>query len=463
MSTLILIIATIGTTNQPADGDAFDDRVLGVYATKGGNTSQGTGFLVSAHGDILTCYHVIQGANKISVSFRGHEHPASIDSIAPDFDLARLHIYLKEPAPFFTCETEQSSVTKILASSKLNMIGYSRILRVGPQMKGWVKLTTPDLVKSDQVRGLEGEIVFLKTIDIMMLSTENAVYGGYSGSPIIAGDAVVGVFSGSFTEGGTTSWAIPTSYLSQLKASDVPSAGGAWPRSNLYADSGWYRAVSALTSRKEAPLWLIDLVDGINDIEPIIKKYQAQVRQTHAVLGTLRDKIESMLAADEITMDDFKEFKKLKLELGNSLRALDGESKKNDRSRLELLTLLGTFQARIDQDENFASMNRAFTDRIRHAAARLTDLSQKQKALDSYVETEKQFDASWDEFSTLPQAERTLDRLRDPLGHLLKAYEHFDRWFQLTANHYTDMRQVCRDASVTLERVRFQPLGPSRP
>ena len=63
--------------------------------------AQGSGFVISADGYVVTNNHVIRGANKISVSFEGKENlPAKLIGTDPRTDLALLKIQSKKTFPF---------------------------------------------------------------------------------------------------------------------------------------------------------------------------------------------------------------------------------------------------------------------------------------------------------------------------------------------------------------------------
>jgi len=61
---LVALLITIGSTAHAAETDS----VVTIYAkSSSGSSSQGTGFYVSASGQILTAYHVIRNAVEIDV------------------------------------------------------------------------------------------------------------------------------------------------------------------------------------------------------------------------------------------------------------------------------------------------------------------------------------------------------------------------------------------------------------
>ena len=61
----------------------------------------GTGFIFSDHGHIATNYHVIEGADEITVTLDdGREFKAEVVGTDPDTDLAVLEIHSDKPLPY---------------------------------------------------------------------------------------------------------------------------------------------------------------------------------------------------------------------------------------------------------------------------------------------------------------------------------------------------------------------------
>ena len=75
----------------PSDSGSDDDDT---------SVQSGTGFVWDAAGNIVTNYHVVQGAKSVAIQFAsGDARKASIVGVAPTYDLAVLHISDKGPLP----------------------------------------------------------------------------------------------------------------------------------------------------------------------------------------------------------------------------------------------------------------------------------------------------------------------------------------------------------------------------
>src|SRR5579859_5360561 len=62
-------------------------------ALEGGGRAAGTGMIVSRNGEIVTNNHVVQGADTVAVSIRGHgTHPAAVIGADPAADIAVLRV-----------------------------------------------------------------------------------------------------------------------------------------------------------------------------------------------------------------------------------------------------------------------------------------------------------------------------------------------------------------------------------
>ena len=84
-----------GRGGQPFEGMPFGPR--GEMPMMGA----GTGFIFHDHGHIATNYHVIEGADEITVTLQdGREFPAKVTGTDPDTDLAVLEISPNEPLPY---------------------------------------------------------------------------------------------------------------------------------------------------------------------------------------------------------------------------------------------------------------------------------------------------------------------------------------------------------------------------
>ena len=141
----------------------------------------GTAFAIDKDGTLITAYHVVESAKKISASFSAGAVEIKLLKSAPEYDLALLKMNQETPNYFHLTDT-YTSLDPVIA------YGYPGNALVGgpPSVsEGIVSrvLTTADLRmnSSDFPDGLE------------MVQTDAAINPGNSGGPLIGACGVVGV------------------------------------------------------------------------------------------------------------------------------------------------------------------------------------------------------------------------------------------------------------------------------
>lgn len=82
-------------------------------------TGTGTGFFVSADGYLVTCAHVIQGADKVDVEINGQSYSADVVAVEADDDLAILKIDAKELTPLPLADS-----SKVRLGEEVRAIGF---------------------------------------------------------------------------------------------------------------------------------------------------------------------------------------------------------------------------------------------------------------------------------------------------------------------------------------------------
>jgi hypothetical protein len=206
------------------------DSVVTIYCTTQSGSSQGTGFVFGSHGLIVTAYHVIEDAKTIVVrdsSF--HELPdLTVQQIDPQNDIAILESSESPGLPGL-----KPPSTPPTSQVEVRVAGSPRGL---PKQILFGRLTSAGTVHSTSLPDASGQAIFAREIDIYPVDV--TIYSGMSGAPVIAAnDAVLGVFSGSYSEGRGIGWAIPTKYilalLSQPALGKSVDAMSAWPRLDL--------------------------------------------------------------------------------------------------------------------------------------------------------------------------------------------------------------------------------------
>lgn len=102
------------TVGLPSIADlvaSVSPAVVNVIArTDDGQTTsegQGSGFIISPVGEVVTNFHVIEGATNISIAFGdGTEYPVSVMGMDEETDLAVLKIQANHAFPYVKCTAE---------------------------------------------------------------------------------------------------------------------------------------------------------------------------------------------------------------------------------------------------------------------------------------------------------------------------------------------------------------------
>lgn len=142
-----------------------------VVMIKAGN-SGGTGFNIDPEGLVVTCNHVVEGADQIRVSFSATAFQ-DIDQwkVIPEIDLAIVALD-QQNLPFLELETDRQPEPKDAVIVIGNPLGLFRVVNRATVL-GYVELTGWN-------------------VPVMMI--QGSVYKGNSGSPVINSDGkVVGV------------------------------------------------------------------------------------------------------------------------------------------------------------------------------------------------------------------------------------------------------------------------------
>lgn len=210
----------------------------------------GAGFFVSKDGQILTAYHVIQviqDAHKIRVLHRGDSSSkVLVESYAPGRDLATLRIRnWKKPTPYLKLAY---ALPAGVADEKLQVFGHGAFIA---DQRIEARMPTAGLRPSEQIRGKNGERIFALNMSVIYLDAN--INSGMSGGPVVSSRGVIGVLSGSLSEGGSIAWAIPSEYAQPQFMQSVnkrPDEIRAWPPLTLM-DSGWKNLRAAVAVRPE--------------------------------------------------------------------------------------------------------------------------------------------------------------------------------------------------------------------
>jgi len=193
------------------------DAVLSVVAKSATKGWFGTAFLISDDGQALTCYHVIRSATDLSVWQGKAVYKIEVVAIAPDYDLAVIKLNgFPKPGAFLPLSEQPPSA---YFGEELKVYGNPGRLS-GQELDA--KLTKADYVPSGEFRTPDerGDPIF-RSPKVNLLPLSMNLLKGVSGGPVVSRAGVVGVLSGSFNEGGTIAWAIPTMYAATGRMSQI--------------------------------------------------------------------------------------------------------------------------------------------------------------------------------------------------------------------------------------------------
>ena len=172
------------------------------------------GFLVNRDGDVLTAYHVVDGADRsagVTVEFEGDMvRRAGVVAVDPASDLAVLHVDLDGLAPIKPLALGESSTVRV----------GDPTLTIGNPFGG-ARTLTSGIVSAlqHQIPGAGGE-----TID-NVIQTDQPIDAGNSGGPLLdAGGRVIGINSqitiqsGGARSGQALAFAVPIDTADQVLA-----------------------------------------------------------------------------------------------------------------------------------------------------------------------------------------------------------------------------------------------------
>jgi len=129
-----------------------------VIQERSGVQDFGGGFVSSPKGEVLTCYHVVEGAVRIRVFYAGKFYDAKATGIAPDRDIARLEM-IRPPVPTQFLKTSTLLPANV-STEQLHIVGYALGLfdqRVPAQV------TQDSFAVSQQLKDQHGDSLFATT------------------------------------------------------------------------------------------------------------------------------------------------------------------------------------------------------------------------------------------------------------------------------------------------------------
>ena len=146
-------------------------------------TDSGTGsaFAVNTSGDLVTAYHVVEGAKSVEINFAAGKIPVTVLRTAPDYDLALLKI--SQPTPEFLPLSEIYR-----PSEQVYAVGWPRNTFTAGQASISTGIISRIIKGSDielEYEGVPG--------NIEILQSDTAINPGNSGGPLVGACGAIGV------------------------------------------------------------------------------------------------------------------------------------------------------------------------------------------------------------------------------------------------------------------------------
>jgi hypothetical protein len=398
-----------GVVCRAADKDA----VLAIWAASAeGKTWVGTGFLVNADGQFITCYHVVRDAVRVTV-YRGKEAYSDVQvlAIAPEHDLALLQITgLPSHAIYLSLSDDPPSRFN---DQELQVHGNPNGL---PGQQFTARTTSEDFLLSGEFRSQDGGDRIFAIQDVKLIPLNMTIFKGLSGGPVVSKSGVVGVISGSFKEGGTIAWAIPATYAfaSKMKPIDRPLRQmGAWPELSLMRNSGWNTLRFDFSITAGLALALDSYTSGVEEFDGIARSLLLRGPQELAQL--LDQFIKDMVAFEAHPRDP------------DALKRITPYTEKMSALKLDIATRLKTLEEKqstlIERFANLTSQVREFQrqlpdspknrERIAKAGAGLLGVSTSLlKGGTDLIEIQKGFSAKLESISVRLKKRNTLGSVR---------------------------------------------------
>ena len=282
------LMAAIVCWMPQASGQSVAEKVLPavvqiIASDAKGNHATGTAFFVE-DGNLVTAYHVVQGAAKVRVLFGdGAIRSATVKAYDPARDIATLSF-----TPAYSSAARLSVMT--LPDGLTNLTG--QVFGHPDQKKNFaIKVTFPKdaPLKAPQWLGPAGgnsQFQF-NTADLDLIVLDGTLNRGMSGGPVLIGNKVVGVFSGGEqASGGGLGWAIPLKYLSQLTLNEQHLSADKLPPLSMLGRGGNAIAPLKKTSSRSAGILMessLQMFDAMQQYEAIM----AQIEQAADALALL--------------------------------------------------------------------------------------------------------------------------------------------------------------------------------
>jgi S1-C subfamily serine protease len=229
-ATTLLLICNMGSLAQ--DQKPLD-ALVAIFCTVSENRiGLGSGSFIDDHGTILTAYHVVANARTIEVDFGKQTYTdITVLTVDPKRDLATIRV--NGPIQNLHHLKVASAIPAFTGGEPVILYGHSAQLF---NQTITATVSRPPL-KSQALRDPTTSVPIFAIPDITVLTITTTIFNGLSGGPMTWNSELVGVVSGSLTEGGSIAWAIPitAASLSAMEPINAPPGKFAWPPFELVA------------------------------------------------------------------------------------------------------------------------------------------------------------------------------------------------------------------------------------
>lgn len=181
--------------------------VVSVYVTSSSSSGLGSGVILDTDGNILTNYHVIDGADEISVTIEGQSYTATVVGSDESSDLAVIK-----------ADLEGASVTPIEVGDSSSLVMGQWVMAIGSPYGLEQSVSTgivSALYRSTMMQSTSGNTIYTN-----LIQTDAAINPGNSGGALVDSEGkLVGINTLIESESGSSAgigFAIPANYAIQV-------------------------------------------------------------------------------------------------------------------------------------------------------------------------------------------------------------------------------------------------------
>lgn len=423
------------------------EALVRIYATLSNGRSQGSGFFTSNDGQIITAYHVIQGAKAIEVRSEklGTFTNIRVDSISPDYDLAVLQVLNSGETPFVNLTEYAPSI-----QDDLQVQGYP----VGaPYQLIRTSATQPGFVQTSDYNNIRGERLFAWNVQVIPLGA--IVFSGMSGGPVICRNRVIGILSGSYVQGGSIAWAIPAKYVStqlqpvQLKADQIER----WESVRLMEASAWKSLRSMVRMNPAAAAVSDEVSNGVEALAETYSELYKQAIETHQDMNAYQPMLQKVATALDNDAKGSNELMEQASGLFESIEKFENlrdQAGKQGQEMAQEMIKLGMWIA--DQSHVDESTGQALAKKMTSMTDEHRDMTQ---GIDAYVGVDSQTIAQVGKKFTV-----TTLKSRGLAGEARSLLQFLDAWSAIVNAYSSPRALLFMSTDISMKRRIVQLLEP---